>query len=65
MKGKPHHFALPDEVPPADPSQQGQKCKTAETANYSCIGKKLRVIVVAVIYDESVIHGFIRRVHVL
>ena len=65
MKGKPHHFALPDEIPPTDPSQHGQKCKTAEAANYSCIGKKLHVIIVAVIHNEPVIHGFIRRVHFL
>src|ERR1700681_1443749 len=65
MVGEIHHPFLRVEILPTGPSQQGQKRQSAEAANYSCLREKLRVIVVAVIYDKSVISGFIARIHLL
>src|SRR6266853_3134559 len=61
MKGETPHIPLANEIPPAGPDPQKQKRQTAETANYACLCENLRVIVVAVIHDESVIHSFVKR----
>src|SRR5260221_403714 len=65
MIGEPHHFFLCDEILPAGPSQQDQECKTAEAASYTCLRENLRIVVVAVIHDESVINRFVKRKHLL
>ena len=50
---------------PADPKQQNQECKPAQPAEGACLRESLGVIIMAMIYDEAIVNGFVTGKHFL